>query len=243
MGELKFHTKRSAFVDSRVMVTPVTDTIIDAIMPHFPVTAKVISGYLSEEQLYWKVNYHWEYLLDMIDHGLTLDLTAKQKAALEAIRKVVLSNQPDPKTGYKASNTPGLPKDKSSHETILARHRLLAQSKKDFKSVVAAAELESKSTRPAKTFALACALVATPAKGKHGTGYALDIKGNNKEIAKIAAGLGASLVLDEESHVHVEFAKGVQGEDQGAVTTAKQASQVAKDSRLTNVKHGSLTKK
>jgi hypothetical protein len=43
----------------------------------------------------------------------------------------------------------------------------------------------------------------------HGTGYALDIAGDNVVITRISKALGATLAFNEASHVHVEFAKGV----------------------------------
>jgi hypothetical protein len=241
MPERKYHTSRAEFVDPRVQEIPVTKDIIDKIMPHFPVNCKVISGFLSEEQLYWKVNYHWEYLLDLIDHTLTLDIGNKHQKALEAIRKVLLSNLPDPMTGYTSSNTPGLPKDKSSHETILERHKLLRQAKKDFKSVVDAVDLKRKSKRSPVSFDLACAPVAAPAKGKHSTGYALDIKGDNLEIIAIAAKLGAVKPFNEQSHVHCEFPNGVTIPALGAAATgadrAKGAVKTQIDSKITNVRN------
>jgi hypothetical protein len=145
----------------------------------------------------------------MIEHSLKLPVDAKFTKALHAIKKVLESNKPDPAHGYRLSDVPGLPKDKSSHAVILARHKLVAQSKRDFKRVVDAADLKSKSKRMPKSFGLACAPVAAPGKGTHSTGYAVDIKGDNDEIARIARKLGASLVFPEDSHVHVEFKHGV----------------------------------
>jgi len=205
----KVHPSAKSFVDPRVRETKVTSEIINKIYGFFPLSSKLISGYLDEEQLYWKVNYHWEYLLEMIEHSEKLPLDDKFTKALHAIKNVLESNKPDPARGYRLSNVPGLPKDKSSHALILARHKLVSQSKRDFKRVVEAADLKSKSKRSPKSFGLACAPVAAPGKGKHSTGYAVDIKGNNDEIARIARNLGASLVFPEDSHVHVEFKNGV----------------------------------
>ena len=58
-------------------------------------------------------------------------------------------------------------------------------------------------------FDLAAAPVASPGKSKHGSGYALDIQGDNAAIKSLCSGLGATLVFDEKSHVHVEFKNGV----------------------------------
>jgi hypothetical protein len=43
----------------------------------------------------------------------------------------------------------------------------------------------------------------------HSTGYALDIQGDNGAIKSTCKGHGTTLVFDEKSHVHVEFADGV----------------------------------
>ena len=43
------------------------------------------------------------------------------------------------------------------------------------------------------------------------TGYALDIEGDNAAIKSLCKGLGATLVFDEKSHVHVEFKNGIGG--------------------------------
>ena len=55
----------------------------------------------------------------------------------------------------------------------------------------------------------AVAPLAAPGTCMHGSGYALDIAVDNNEIKLISNGLGATLVFNEASHVHVEFAKGV----------------------------------
>ena len=60
----------------------------------------------------------------------------------------------------------------------------------------------------------AVAPLAAPSDTKHRLGYALDIqdisgRGGNAQIVAIAKALGSSFELDEKSHVHVEFAKGV----------------------------------
>ena len=86
------------------------------------------------------------------------------------------------------------------------RYKNLRQSKRDFKQVVRTVRLKEKSTRSAKSFDLADAPVAPPGTSKHGAGYALDIAGNNSQIKSVSKSLGATLVFDEKSHVHVEFA-------------------------------------
>lgn len=201
--------RRKDFVDPRVRETNTTTKIIDAIEPHFRGTkAKVISGYLNDSDLFWKVNYHWEYLLWMVEHSLSLDISDRHRARLQAIHSNLLSNTPNPDKGYRTSRNLGRPADQSSYDMFDKRYRLVRQAKRDFKKIVRAADLPRKSSRSANTFALAAAPVAHPGTSKHSTGYALDIKGPNRQIASIAKGRGASLTFDEDSHVHIEFRNG-----------------------------------
>lgn len=233
------HTSVADFVDPKVKTIPVTDGIIAAIMPSFPKTAKVISGWLSEDDLYWKINYHWDLLVDTIDHCAGLAIEQRYKDALAAIRKALWTNPPDPARGYRSSPI-GEPKDKSSHATILARHGILRQSKIDFKSVVDQSGLLALTSRSAKAIGLAYSPVARPAQGKHSTGYALDIKGDNLEIKAIAKKLGATVAFDEVSHVHCEWAKGVDTSGQGATDSVAEAGRGVRmgiDNRILHTRH------
>lgn len=201
--------ERAKFVDSRVKETGVTTKIIDALVPRFgDIRAKIISGYLSDADLFWKVNYHWEYLLQMVDHSLTLPIENDDRKELQNIRSTLLSNQPDPASGYTSSPV-GRPEDKSPADEVMRRHRLLLTSKEAFKIIVDSAGLKQKSKKSPQTFDLAAARVAAPGNGKHSTGYAVDIEGDNHAIGNLCKGLGATLVFDEASHVHVEFKNGV----------------------------------
>lgn len=234
------HTAIKTFVDPKVLTIPVTDAIIEKIYAHFPQSSKVISGYLSEEQLYWKVNYHWEVLLEAVEHCAGLDIDQGHRTALAAIKASLQTNPPDPQTGYRKSRTPGEPKDKSSHEVILKRHALVKQGKRDLKSVIIAADIFKKSSRDPKALMLAYAPVARPAQGKHSTGYALDIKGNNAEISDVARRLGASLVFNEGSHVHCEWKNGVDASGQSgtdSVQAAQRATRQRIDNRITHTRH------
>ncbi len=234
------HNSIRSFVDPKVQTIPVTDGIIKEIYTSFPQSAKVISGYLSEEQLYWKVNYHWEVLLEAVNHCAGLDIGAPLKKRLAAIRKSLESNVPSPKTGYRKSTTPGQPKDKSSHAVILERHALVRTGKLELKAVVEAGAILKKSTRDPKALMLAWAPVATPAKGKHSTGYALDIKGNNADVESVARRLGATLVFNEGSHVHCEWKNGVDDRSQGgrdSVRSAQRAVRMNIDNRITVERH------
>lgn len=202
--------RRSNFVGSKVASHPGTDRIIHAIEPYFDgVNALVISGYLSDGQKFWKMNYHWDHLLWMVDHCLELDVDEKCKNRLSAIRGALMANKPNPSSGYLKSPTIGKPEDKSAIEEMRKRYQAITQGKQEFKKLMREADLQAKSKRPASEFKYTTAPLAFPTNSKHGTGYALDIRGDNGKIVSISKRLGASLTFDEDSHVHVEFKRGV----------------------------------
>ena len=189
--------------------TRLTTNVLDGIAPSFVgVRARVISGYMNDEELFWKVNYHWDYLSRMVDHALKLPVSRQELATLRTVRANLASCAPNPDSGYRGSPV-GKPKDSSSMKEMTRRHKIVAQSKRTFKSVIKQAGLKRKSRRTGKSFDYAVAPVAHPGTSKHGTGYAIDIAGDNHRISSICKQLGASLVFDEKSHVHVEFKNGV----------------------------------
>jgi peptidoglycan hydrolase-like protein with peptidoglycan-binding domain len=196
-------------VDPRVKETAVTTRIIDDLVPRLAnVRARIIAGFLSDADQFWKVNYHWEYLLQMVEHSLTLPIEDDDKEGLQNIRSGLLGCKPDPSSGY-ASGPIGKPEDKSSMEDVIKRHKLLSSMKQSFSKITDRARLKEKSRKSGKSFDLAAAPVAHPGTSKHGRGYALDIEGDNSAIKSLCDGLGATLVFDEKSHVHVEFKNGV----------------------------------
>ena len=206
----------ATFVRSSVKTIDLTRTIIDAIMPYFPLSCKVIGGYLDDGDQYWKVNYHWENLVTKIeDFRAMTDVEEKYRAMAEHVWKVLMTNAPLPERGYIKDKTVGATQDLSPRDKIRERHKILKQAKKDFRQIIIAAKLvdpdKEKGNPPKehKPWWLAVAPLAAPGTSKHGTGYALDISGDNGEIKRICTALGASLVFNEASHVHVEFAKGV----------------------------------
>jgi hypothetical protein len=211
LQRLDVHTRQS-FVRPAVKEVPLTTAIIDAIMPYFPKDCILIAGYLDDGDQYWKVNFHWDLLVSMIDKSLTKGMSEAHQKAAKAVRQVLLTNPPNPTTGYKDSATVGLPVDSSDRATIKKRWATIKQSKKDFKVVVEKAGLLENPPPAAEAWHLAVAPLAAPGTSKHGSGYAVDIgtsAGGNAKIREISSLLGASLVFDEQSHVHVEFAKGV----------------------------------
>ena len=91
--KLNVHT-RSTFVRSAVKEIPLTTAIIDAIVPYFPKSCILIAGYLDNADQFWKVNYHWEYLVSMIDASLKKGMSEKHQKCAKAIRKILKANSP-----------------------------------------------------------------------------------------------------------------------------------------------------
>lgn len=208
---LNQHT-RATFVRQGVETNEITEAVIKACMPYYPRTVKVIGGYVDDSKQYWKANFHWEYLLRYMDKALAMDIDEKYEKCVKAIRAVHTKNRPNPDKGYTASRVMGQPKDASSKETIIARWKTVKQSKKDFRRVLdRSGLLGTMKKKEKKQWLLAVAPVARPGTSKHSRGWALDLYGDNAEIKKISHSLHASLVYPEGSHVHVEFAKGVNG--------------------------------
>src|SRR6185503_16804163 len=97
----------------------------------------VIGGYLDNSDQYWKINYHWDYLLDRVDQFLALkSITETQRVPARAIRAVLMTNSPNPARGYRKDPQVGMTKDQSPAELIVKRHALVKQSKKDFETVL-----------------------------------------------------------------------------------------------------------
>jgi hypothetical protein len=187
----------------------VTTRIIDNLVPRFgSIRAKIIGGYLTDSDQFWKVNYHWEYLLDMVVHSLTLAVEGTDRDELSNIRSSLIAVKPNPDSGYTTSPV-GKPEDRSSYEDANQRYTVLRSMKESFVGVTKRADLKRRSSRSPTMFELAGAPVAPPGKSKHGTGYAVDIAGDNAAIKSLCKGLGATLVFDEQSHVHVEFKDGL----------------------------------
>lgn len=210
---LNAHT-RATFVRPAVKEIAITTRLIDAVMPYFPRSCQVISGYLDNSDQYWKVNYHWDNLVYRISELAAMPaMDAKLVAAANAIKSVLNRNPPDPRTGYRTDQRVGQTKDQSTSEQIDQRYLLVKQSKKDFERVLLKAGLidgKTKANPPAaaKPWWLSVAPLAPPGDSKHGTGYALDIGGDNLETTRVAKALFASLVFNEASHVHCEWKDG-----------------------------------
>jgi hypothetical protein len=191
-------------------INPNTKDLLTKIMPYYPKTCCVIAAFLDDHDQFWKVNYHWELLAIRVKKALALKLGASSQATLLTIQKSLEGNAPNPNHGYSSSAIVGQPHDTSSAALIVARWNSMRDSKKKFREVLDTENI-AKLHPPAEGWDLAAAPVAAPGTSKHGSGYAIDIggAGQNHLIASISKKLGATLVFDEKSHVHVEFKKGV----------------------------------
>ncbi len=197
-----------SFVRAAVKFKPFPDTrkLIEQIMPYYPKGCICIAGYLDDEDQFWKVNYHWELLVKMLNKALTR-LQGSEAAQTRIILMEMMRNPPSPAHGYADSKVVGEPHDTSSHDMIVARWQTMKVCKQQFRLIIDSAKLTS-TMPPSTPWDLAVAPVAHPGTSKHGTGYAVDIQGHgmNHVIKQISTSLGATLVFDEKSHVHVEFA-------------------------------------
>jgi len=211
MKAINVHSYKS-FVAPAVKENALTSRIIETIMPYFPADCRCIAAYLDARDQYWKVNYHWDYLNWKINTFMNLDeVSGELKKCAQGVQNALHSNEPTPAGGYRNDKEVGHTKDISSPDKIIARHAILRQSKRDFERILIKAGLVRESTRrdppgKEKTWWLAVAPVALPGNSRHGTGYALDIAGNNKDTTRICRALQATLIFNESSHVHVEFA-------------------------------------
>ena len=212
--KIGLHT-RSTWVLAAVKEQPNTTAIIDGIMPYFPLNCQVISGWLSDEDLYWKVNYHWDLLVTRLELFSALKTTtADGVTGAQSILRNLWTVPPNPPRGYMKDKNPGDTKDQTGHTQTIERHSVLKLAKQEAKLLftwggVLTTKLEKDPPKAEKPWWLSVALVANPTSGKHATGYALDIAGSNETTTRVARLLGATLVFNEASHVHCEFKLGV----------------------------------
>lgn len=141
-----------------------TTRIIDGLVPRFgSIRAKIIGGYLSDSDQFWKVNYHWEYLLQMVAHSLTLPIEDADAKELVNIRSNLMACKPSPESGYTSSPV-GKPEDRTSYDEAIQRYTVVRSMKESFVKVTNRADLKRKSTRSASMFDLAGAPVAHPGR-------------------------------------------------------------------------------
>jgi hypothetical protein len=189
---------------------PNTKSLATRMMPYFPKSCRVIAAYLDDADQAWKVSYHWELLSKRVKLAMKLKLAPQSLEALAHIQKKLDAIPPKPSSGYTDSKVVGHPHDSSSPERILQRWHVVHDAKAVFRRIVETEEI-ARYHPPAEPWDLAGAPVAKPGTSQHGTGYAFDIEGagQNGLIKTICSRLGATLIFDEKSHVHVEFKQGV----------------------------------
>ena len=187
---------------------PDTRELIKTIMPYFPKECHCIGGYLENDDQFWKVNYHWEYLLMMLRRAVSHGIRVRD---VQQLITKTLSNSPNPDSGYMDSKVFTEPHDSSSYDRIRERWHIVSAVKLAFEKILTEERVRTR-YGPAQPWNIAVARVAAPGKSMHGQGYALDIEGSgmNARIVEISKGLGSSMTFDEKSHVHVEFKHGVQ---------------------------------
>ena len=93
--------RRSTFVGSSVRELATTTAIIDAIMPYFPLSCKVISGYLDGGDLYWKVSYHWDLLTTQLERfAARAETSVDDRVTAASLIKVLETVPTNPPRGY-----------------------------------------------------------------------------------------------------------------------------------------------
>ncbi|MFT6158821.1 MAG: hypothetical protein ACJA00_001398 [Myxococcota bacterium] len=198
------HQDRGTFVGAAVEETGVTSEILGTIYRYFPLEDRVVGGFLDNSQQGWKVNFHWEYMRDMIDEAMGQGADAELQVVRDALDAV-----PPSGSGYRNDANAGDTADTSTTEQLLERWRTVNAQKRVLTPIFDRITPWTSSRYSDKDFYLATARIAEPGTSKHGTGKALDIRGDNSRISTISSSLGATTTYDEASHVHVEFLSGV----------------------------------
>jgi len=203
------HTSRSSFVGADVKELPVTTKIIDQIYGYFPKKYKVISGYLSASDLYWKVNYHWDAMRVWLEYAKEhAEMSEEEQKELDGFYQTLMSNPPS-RAGHYKINKIGEPPDASSEGTIEQRCTTLKQIKTDLHVYSQKQKFAGKKMSHKDLLKYALNPLAMPKKSNHIHGWALDIAGDIPGAAKIATSLGATLAFKEFTHCHCEFKNGV----------------------------------
>jgi hypothetical protein len=203
------HTNRGTFVDSQVKENPVTTKIIDQIYCWFPKKYKVVSGYLSASDLYWKVNYHWDAMRVWLEYAKDNDeLRKEEQKKLNQIFDTLMSNSPS-QTGHYKVNKIGEPVDTSSESTVERRCRTVQKIKSDLAAYARKHAFASRNLSRKNLLRYALNPLVMPTQSNHIYGWALDISGDVAGAASIAKSLGATLAYQELTHCHCEFKHGV----------------------------------
>jgi hypothetical protein len=203
------HTSRNSFVKSEVKENSVATAIIDKIYPYFPTKYQCISAYLSKDDLYWKVNYHWDAMRVWLEYAKGhAEMDADEQKQLADYYTSLMSNQPSTLGHYKV-NKIGEPADTSDEATIEKRCGTLQTLKKALDAYSAQHKFHDKNMEQKELLKYALNPLAMPKKSNHIHGWALDIAGDIQGAAAIATKLGATLAFQEMTHCHCEFENGV----------------------------------
>ena len=204
------HQSRSSFVAESVKENAVTTAILDVIWPYYRKEDVVISGFLTDSELVWKVNYHWDAILWTCDRAKRFEITEEYKKQLDAVAAGLMPYAPNPGKGAYLPGPVGEPEDTTTPEQFLARYEAVKAAKPVLKQILdasGATEQAAGDKNVAISFENACDFVQPPSNSKHGVGYALDFKGDEKRIIETSKMLGAS-GFDDEAYTHVEFKNG-----------------------------------
>lgn len=196
-------------VKGQVKTVPLTDKIIEAILPHLEGTdIEIVSGYLNDADQFWKVNHHWDSLQWIIAKCLKDETDDTVKTDLTALQKALDRSRPNPATGYRTGAI-GKPEDKSTPKEIVGRWAMLRQAKKDWIKVYENTAAWKAGKPKQSAFKHPSSPIKKPGTSIHGTGYAIDMVGNSSQIASISKYLGATLIYNEPGNYHIEFKNGV----------------------------------
>jgi hypothetical protein len=204
------HQSRASFVGPMVGENAKTTQILDTIWPYFNQGDQVIAGFMTDAQLTWKINFHWDEILWTCDKVSAMDVSEDCKTQLEDLASGLMAFAPDPGKGAYLPNPPGVPVDKSTPEAFSARYHAVKDAKPRLHAILDTAGILTKypkTSEPGRSFHNACDFVKPPATSKHGEGYALDIKGDEDRIVAAAAKVGMTGQA-KEAYTHVEFAGG-----------------------------------
>jgi hypothetical protein len=213
------HQSRATFVGPMVGENSKTTQILDTIWPYFHKDDQVIAGFMTDVQLTWKVNFHWDEILWTCDKVSAMDVSEDCKTQLAALASGLAAFAPDPGKGAYLPNPPGTPVDKSTPAAFDARYNAVKDAKPKLQAILDAAGILAKypkTSEPGRSFHNACDFVKPPSTSKHGQGYALDIKGDEDRIIAASAKVGMTGKA-KEAYTHVEFADG--GHAPGAAPT------------------------
>lgn len=224
------HQSRASFVGPMVGENARTTQILDTIWPYFHQGDQAIAGYMTDVQLIWKVNFHWDEILWVCDKVGKMDVSEDCKTQLKALASGLMAFTPDPGKGaYLPPSTPGNPVDKTTPQAFDARYQAVKDAKPRLQAILDAAGIFAKypkTSEPGRSFQNACDFLKPPSTSKHGEGYALDIQGDENRILAAASKVGMTGKA-KEAYTHVEFANGAHAPGVAAAPTAKPGAKPA----------------